>query len=140
MSETAINTTKTGIGGVALVITRVLSGVLAAMILLQGALAGSYLSGNARALGIHEMLGTEVLTIISLITVVTALIGVRRRWWPLPVAIVGFVGIGLQIGMGFAGEIGIHLPLGIGLFGLYLTMALTLKTKNTTPKNTMSNQ
>lgn len=115
-------------------VTRVLSGGLAALVLFQGAMAGSFLSGNAAALGIHEMMGTEVLTIVALATALAALVGVRQQWWPLAVAIVGAVGIVFQIEAGFGGQLGIHLPLGIGLFGLYLTMALVLKPTKTQDK------
>ncbi|MPZ53831.1 MAG: hypothetical protein GEU79_14045 [Acidimicrobiia bacterium] len=135
MNETAVSTVKTtGIGRIALVVTRVLSGGLAALVLFQGAMAGSFLSGNAAALGIHEMMGTEVLTIVALATALAALVGVRQQWWPLAVAIVGAVGIVFQIEAGFGGQLGIHLPLGIGLFGLYLTMALVLKPTKTQDK------
>ncbi len=117
---------RTGRSG-ALTATRVISALIAGLILVQGASAGSYLTGLAGALDLHRQVGTQLLTILALVTIVTAAFGARRLVWPLPVAIVGFLGIGMQIGMGFADQLGIHLPLGIALFGAYLAMALLVK-------------
>ena len=85
------------------------------------------MTGLAGALDLHRQVGTQLLTILALVTIVTAAFGARRLVWPLPVAIVGFLGIGMQIGMGFADQLGIHLPLGIALFGAYMAMALLVK-------------
>lgn len=115
-----------------LLATRALSGVAALLVLLQGATAGSHLTGLDGALGLHEMVGTEIVTIVGLLTIVTAAGAVKARAWALPVAIAGFMGLGLQIGMGFGDQLQIHVPLGITLFGLYLTMALTLTSKEHT--------
>ena len=126
--ERPITTTtrKRTAAGTALVATRVLSGVLAALILLQGASAGSHLTGAEGALGLHRRVGTEFLTLLVIVMIVTAATAFRARWWALPAAIVGFLGIGAQIGMGFADQLQIHLPLGVALFGLYLAMVVAL--------------
>jgi hypothetical protein len=101
---------------------------MAGLILVQGAWAGSHLTGLAGALNLHRQVGTELLTLVAMATIATAAFGVRRMAWPLPVAILGFLGIGVQIGMGYTDQLQIHLPLGITLFGTYLGMALLIKT------------
>ena len=94
---------------------------------MTGATAGSHLTGAAGALAVHQRVGTEFLSLLALATIVTAAFGARRLSWPLPVAIAGFFGIGMQIGMGFTNMLQIHLPLGVTLFGAYLAMALLIK-------------
>jgi ABC-type transport system involved in cytochrome c biogenesis permease subunit len=42
--------------------------------------------------------------------------------------LVGFLAIGMQIGMGYTDQLQIHVPLGITLFGIYLGMALLINT------------
>jgi hypothetical protein len=109
----------------ALMATRILAGVIAGLVLVQGALAGSHLSGDAGVLAIHEFVGTEVLTVLALAAVVTATAAIRLRSWALPATLLGFLATGLQIGMGFADRLRIHVPLGLALLGLYLALALT---------------
>jgi len=84
---------------------------MAGLILVQGASAGSHLTGLAGALNLHRQVGTELLTLVAMATIATAAFGVRRMAWPLPVAILGFLGIGVQIGMGYTDQLQIHLPL-----------------------------
>ena len=105
---------------------------MAVLILVQGALAGSHLTGADAALGLHRTLGAEVLTVLGLAVVITAAGAVRTHPWALPASIAGLLALGAQIGMGFSDQLHIHVPLGIGLFGLYLAMALTLTVKETT--------
>lgn len=107
--------------------TRLLAAVMAVLVFAQGALAGSHLSGDAAALDIHRILGTQVLTLVGLATVVTAVGAARRNRWVLPVSILGLLALGAQIGMGFQDRLNLHLPLGIALFGTYLAIALVLR-------------
>lgn len=130
MTQTAISTRTDR--SRALTATRALSGVIAALVLVQGASAGSYLTGLGGALDLHRRVGTELVSLLAIVTIVTAAFGVRRLGWPLPVSIVGFLGIGMQIGMGFTDQLQIHLPLGIALFGTYLAMAILIKNPNQT--------
>lgn len=97
---------------------------MAALVLVQGALAGRHLNGDSAAIDIHEMIGTEVLGWVGLVTVVAALLALRRSRWRLPVTAAGFFGLVVQIHMGFDDRLDVHLPLGIALFGLYLATAL----------------
>lgn len=112
-------------------LARGLAAAMAAMVLIQSATAGRHLTGDAGALGLHRWVGTEVLTILSVVIAVTAAVASRTRPATLAGAIVGFFLVGLQIGMGFADQLDIHVPLGIAIFGLYLTMALVPTTKGT---------
>lgn len=109
----------------ALGITRVLSGVTAAMVLVQGASAGSRLSGLAGALEFHR-LGADALSLLSIAVVVAAAVAARHLKWPLIVAILGFLAIGMQVGMGFERQMQIHLPLGVALFGFYVALTLLI--------------
>lgn len=127
MQETNATTRTKRPGTVALKATRVLAGVMAALVFTQGALAGSHLSGDLEALDVHRMLGTQVLTLLGLATVVTAVGAVRRNRWILPISILGLFALGAQIGMGFQDRLNVHLPLGIALFGMYLAIALVLR-------------
>ena len=102
---------------------RYVAGLVAALILVQGALAGSHLTGASGALGVHEMLGTVVITTLALIAILLgALAFSEGRWLPV-VAVAGFVGIWIQLMMGFSDRLEVHVPLGIALFGLYLGVA-----------------
>lgn len=100
---------------------------MAALVFIQGASAGFHLSGDTGALDVHRMVGTQVLTLLGLATVVAAAGAVRRNRWILPISILGLFALGAQIGMGFQDRLNVHLPLGIALFGVYLTIALVLK-------------
>ena len=108
----------------ALPTARLVAAGTAVLVLVQGALAGSHLGGADGALSIHRSLGTEVLSWLALVVVVTSALAFKRSRWRLLAATVGFMGMGTQIGMGFADRLAIHLPLGIALFGLYAAMAL----------------
>lgn len=129
--ETTTPTTRLP-GSGALTATRVLSGIIAALVFIQGALAGSYLSGAGGVIGIHGMVGSIALPLLALATIVTAAIATRRNRWVLGASILGFLAIGTQIGMGYQSRLNVHLPLGIALFGLYLAMALILRDRETT--------
>lgn len=127
MEQTNTATRSRPPGARALQATRILAAAVAATVFVQGALAGSHLTGTGGALDLHRMLGTQVLTLLGLATVVTAAGAVRRNRWILPVSTLGLVALGTQIGMGFQDRLNVHLPLGIALFGVYLTIALVLK-------------
>ena len=110
--------------------TRVLAGILAALVLLQGALAGAHLTGQDGALAIHRELGTVVLSLLGLITAIVSAVAFRRNRWALPVAVLAFFGIWAQISLGFLDRLGIHLPLGIALFGTYLVLAICMRDRS----------
>jgi hypothetical protein len=130
--QTNVTTRSIPPGTAALTTTRVLSGIMAALVFFQGALAGSHLTGAAGTLDMHRVIGTQVLTLLGLATVVTAAVAARRNRWVLPTSILALLALGTQIGMGFQDRLNVHLPLGIALFGVYLTMALVLKDESPT--------
>lgn len=136
MERTTATTRPGRLGIGALTTTRVLSGVIAALVLVQGALGGSFLSGIAGALDAHRTVALQVLSLLGLAVVVTAAVAVRRNRWALPVSSVGLLGLGVQIVMGFEGRLSVHVPLGIALFGVYLTMALVLRDKTSKEETT----
>lgn len=113
----------------ALIATRVLAGILAVLVIVQGALAGSHLTGDGGALEMHRILGTVALSLLGLAAAITSAVAFRRNRMALPVSVLAFFGLWAQIEMGFLDQLNIHLPLGIVLFGTYLTLALTLKDK-----------
>lgn len=104
---------------------RVLAAVQAALILTQGALAGSHLTGGAGALDAHRLLGTVVLGSLGLAIVIVAAFAFRRARWLLVVSGIALLGLWAQIDLGFLDVLGLHLPLGIALFGTYLILAVT---------------
>lgn len=110
--------------------TRVLAGLMAALVLFQGALAGAHLSGQDGALGVHEAMGTVVLTSLGLLTTVVSGLAFRRNRWAFPVTFVALLGLWTQLTSGFADRLDIHLPLGITLFGTYLAIALCAKDRS----------
>ncbi|HEX2155058.1 MAG TPA: hypothetical protein VHL52_13920 [Acidimicrobiia bacterium] len=130
MQPTETKARRSAAGAVAA--TRVLSGLIAVLVFIQGALAGSYLSGAGGVIDIHGMMGTIALPLLALTTIVTAAVATRRNRWVLAGSIFGFLGIGTQIGMGYQSRLDVHVPLGIALFGLYLVMALAVRDRNTT--------
>lgn len=131
MEQPSVATKSKSLSRGALTATRVLAGILAVLVLVQGALAGSHLTGDSGALDLHRILGTVVLSLLGLITAITSAVAFRRNRWALPASVVGFFGLWGQIEMGFLDRLNVHLPLGITLFGLYLTMALILKERTT---------
>lgn len=108
-------------------IARIVSWLTAALVLVQGALAGSFMSGTSSALAGHRVLGTYVLMFFSVVLVGAAVVVFRRQRWVLPTSVVGFLLLGTQIGTGFSGRVVVHVPLGVALFGVYLVMALQLR-------------
>lgn len=119
-----------GVSKVALRATRVLAGVQAVLVLAQGALAGSHLTGNAGALDAHRLLGTVVLSVLGLTTAIAAAIALPRNRWAFPVTGLAFIGLWAQIDFGFLDQLDLHLPLGIALFGTYLALALVLRDRS----------
>lgn len=53
---------------------RVVAAAQAALVLAQGVLAGRFLTGDGDALGLHERLGTEVLTLVAEVSFVLAVL------------------------------------------------------------------
>lgn len=109
---------------VALVVNAVL---LWLAILVQAALAGSFLGGEREALGWHErnaaVIGFGALGQLVLATL-AALAGHAR--WPVIVSTVIFLAIGNQITLGYDRDLAVHVPLGVAVFGTQTAMAVSL--------------
>ena len=110
-----------------IVVARIVAWLTAALVLVQGALAGSFMSGTASALAGHRAIGTLVLMVLSVVLIGAAAVLFRQHRWILPASVIGFILLGTQIGTGFTDRVVVHVPLGVALFGIYLVMALLLR-------------
>lgn len=100
---------------------RLASGAVAALVLVQAALAGQFLTANADALTAHRLVGEG----LGLVAVVVVGCGFRVRselpalWW----LALGLAALVLaQTGLGFVGRdsswaAALHVPVGVGTFG-----------------------
>jgi hypothetical protein len=99
------------------------------LVFLQAAFAGQFLSGDAAGLEMHEMLGTEVLTLVSLLQFIAAILVWRPgRRSPLPIllTVISFGLIFMQIEWGFGGILILHVPNALVIFALqFLLLSLT---------------
>lgn len=104
--------------------TRVIAGITAALVIVQGAQIGSFLQGDAAGLTAHRMTGTMIVTMFGLILVGLAFVARRTIRFVLPLAVLGLGAVVAQIGTGFTDLTTIHIPLGIAIFGMYVATAL----------------
>ena len=86
-------------------------------VLAQPILAGRYLTGDVDAITAHGAVGTALAALDLLVIAAAAVyvVGGRGALWVLPAAVLLFLAVGLQIGMGFARQLGVHVPLGVGI-------------------------
>ncbi len=108
---------------------RIGAGLTTALVLLQAALAGSFLGGSTSARDLHGVLGESVVFGASLVVVVIAVVGWRRGQLTrnaAAVAVAGLVAVTTQVFIGFAGMVAVHVPLGVSIFGLYLVLAAAM--------------
>lgn len=81
--------------------------------------AGVYLNGEFDAIGIHGILGSA-LSAWVMVQLAVALLFWRPGhgpWWPAAATAVLFLLEGLQVGMGYTGQLAIHIPLGVAIVG-----------------------
>lgn len=121
LQETAIAAPVTGRGTYRATrwVLRVGFAVLAGLAVAQPMLAGSYLSGNLDAIGVHSIIG-GTLTPISFVALVLA--GLhwwpgRGPAWPALVMAVLVVLIVVQANAGYSRTLGLHVPLGVAIVG-----------------------
>jgi hypothetical protein len=91
------------------------------LVFAQAVFAGQFLSGNAAGLEMHEMLGTEVLTLVSMLQFVAAILvwrPGRRGALPILLTVVTFILIFMQIEWGFGGRLVLHVPNALAIFAL----------------------
>lgn len=96
-------------------------------VLVQAALAGSFLDGTGDALAWHEanaaVIGFAALGQLVLATL-AALAGHPR--WPVLAGAVIFLAIGNQVSLGYDRDLAVHVPLGVAVFGGQSAMVLAL--------------
>lgn len=99
--------------------------VHAILVFAQALLTGQFLGGNATALTAHEINGTGIITLVSLIQIVDAILlwrPGRGPAWPIWGSLLVFAAEIAQIVFGFEGRLAIHVPLGVALFGFSLAL------------------
>ena len=86
-------------------------------VLAQPVLAGLFLTGDIDAIAVHGTIGSTLAAVDLLVIGVTLVhvLGGRGRLWVLPVIVVLFLAVGLQVGMGYARTLEIHVPLGVAI-------------------------
>jgi hypothetical protein len=104
--------------------TRVIAGITAALVIVQGAQIGTFLQGDAAGLTAHRMTGTMIVSLLALVVAGLAFVVRRRLRFVLPLALVGLGAVVAQIGTGFTDLVTVHIPLGIAIFGMYAAAAL----------------
>lgn len=108
---------------------RTLTGIAAALVLVQAVLAGQWLGGNLSMIEVHGWLGSGTFVLTILLAGVSAL-GWRQGVLDVkPFAVsAGLVLLLIaQLGLGYAGRTSavaasLHLPLGVLIFGALLTL------------------
>lgn len=106
-------------------VLRLLMAVHVLIALAQAVSAGIILEGEGSALRLHQLTGTSVITTVSVLQVVVAVLCWRRHqhsaWLALGSAGL-FAAEMAQIGLGFTDQIALHVPLG----AIILAAAVTL--------------
>jgi hypothetical protein len=84
-------------------------------VLAQPVLAGMFLTGDVDALGVHATVGSTLAALDMVVIAVTLayVVAGRGRLWVLPVAVLLFLAVGFQIGMGYERQLQLHVPLGV---------------------------
>lgn len=86
------------------------------MVLAQPVLAGMFLTGDVDAIAMHSTIGSTLATVELVLIAATLAYVVRRgRLWVLPAAVLLFLAVGLQIGMGYSRALQVHIPLGVAI-------------------------
>ncbi|MFF4361603.1 hypothetical protein [Streptomyces sp. NPDC001604] len=93
--------------------------------LLQGALAGLFITGDVRFLDLHAA-NAQLLAATALVEAVAALLvwrSMRGPAWPFALAVGLVVLVGAQMGLGAARMLGGHVPLALGVFGVGVALS-----------------
>ncbi|MEU7904507.1 hypothetical protein [Actinoplanes sp. NPDC049118] len=108
-----------------IVVVRTLTVILLLQVLIQAALAGGFITGNVKLLGLHS--ANAILLVLTSAALLPATILLvrpgRGPWWPIAFSVGLWCAIVMQVGLGFARLVGLHIPLGMAVMGL--TAALT---------------
>jgi hypothetical protein len=108
---------------------RWLSGIAAALVLIQAVLAGQWLGGNAAIIETHGWLGSGTFLLVILLAG-ASFMGWRQGAFdlkPFGVSAVMLLLVVAQLGLGYAGRssavaASLHLPLGVLIFGALVTL------------------
>jgi hypothetical protein len=108
-------------------VLRLLVLVHTVVLFFQAVFAGNFLDGSDSALGMHQLTGTSVITTISVLQVVVAVLCWRRRQvsaWFAVTSFGLFVAEMAQIGLGFTDQLSLHVPLGAAALAVSLVLLL----------------
>jgi hypothetical protein len=96
------------------------------LVLVQPVLAGLYLTGDIDAISVHAANG-DLLIAVNLLVIASTIgyvVAGRGRIWAIPVAVVLFLAIGLQVGFGWSRELQLHVPLGVAIITASVLLAI----------------
>ena len=99
------------------------------IVLAQAISAGSFLDGQDSSMRLHQMTGTSVITAISMLQVIVAVICWRRLQQAVWFALASFglfAAEMIQIGLGFTNRTSLHVPLGVSIFGVSLVLLFVI--------------
>lgn len=99
---------------------RVTALLVAAGVLLQAILAGSFVTGDVGLLELHSA-NAGVVTTLAFLQLVAAILlwrPGRGVVWPIWASVASFVLVETQAGFGYARQIELHIPMGVLLFGV----------------------
>ena len=98
----------------------------AALVLVQAAFAGRYLSGDAAGLRLHER-NAELIVTLALVQLVLAVLvwrPGRGPAWPALASLALWLAEVAQISLGYGRVLSVHVPLGVAIFGLTVALAI----------------
>lgn len=85
-------------------------------VLVQGVLAGRYMSGDLDAIATHGLVGVLLaLVALAVIGAAVAYVVVRRRWWVLAAAVLLLLADLFEIVIGGLRGLDVHVPLGMAI-------------------------
>lgn len=85
----------------------------------QPVLAGFYLDGEFDAIGVHGIIGSTLSgwVMVQLVVAVLFWRPGHGPWWPAVATVALLFLEGVQVGMGYLGELAVHIPLGVAIVG-----------------------
>ena len=115
--------------GVARWTVRILISISAVLLALQPVSIGEYLSGRYNMLGMHGAVADYAVGVVFLLVIAAipyAILG-GRVWVPL-VAVALLLAVGMQLAVGWGGNLAIHVQLGVAIVGGAIVLAVLSRT------------
>lgn len=111
---------------ISLWLLRLVLSMHAVAVLCQPVLAGQFLSGDVDSITVHGVIGSwlAVLAILTIGVTLVYVIAGRGSLWILPVVVLLFFAVGIQVGAGYERTLSVHVPLGVGLAVLAVLLAI----------------